>query len=271
MYFEYTQDCAIGIQQIDAEHQYLFNLMNQLMEALHKKTPIDGKGLEEYVALLIQYGEGHFAHEEAYLEQTNDIELARQKHDHAQFLRKMRTLDMMNLEDEEKYKLLKDTLAYLTKWLYNHILGSDTLIGKVEHIAEHVMDEDDFCKFTEKYMLGVPQIDEEHRGLFNIIGKAYRLAESENAANRYDDIMALLDALTDYTQVHFAHEEEYMKQINYPFLEAQKRAHGTFLDRLAEKDFGENEANQQEYLEELLDFLFAWLGNHILRMDKQIG
>ncbi len=271
MYFEYTDDCIIGIPQIDAEHKYLFNLMNQLMESLQKKGSVNGKGLEDYVELLIHYGEEHFAHEEAYLESTKDIELARQKHDHTLFLQKMRALDIMDLDDGEKYALLKDTLAYLTKWLYNHILGSDTLIGKVEHIAEHVMDEDDFCKFTEKYMIGVEQIDNEHRGLFDIIGRAYRLVESEGAVNRYDDIMGLLDDLVDYTQVHFTHEEEYMKQISYPYLSAQQRAHGTFLDRLSERDLGENEDNQQEYLEELLDFLYAWLGNHILKMDKKIG
>ncbi len=62
-----------------------------------------------------------------------------------------------------------------------------------------------------------------------------------------------------------------MEQIGYPKLEDQRRAHAVFLDRLEEKDLGENLENQQEYLEDLLDFLYAWLGNHILKMDKPIG
>ena len=271
MVFQYTSDCMVGVEEIDTEHQYLFMLMNQLMEAVHGASVPEEEGLEVYVQRLIEYGEVHFAHEEAYLEKTGDVELARQKREHALFLKRMRSLDMTALNDEEKRKLLEDTLVYLTRWLYGHILASDTLIGKVEHIAEHVMDEEDFCKFTEKYMTGIEAIDEEHRGLFDIIGRAYRLVESEGVSDRYDDIMSLLDQLEEYTQVHFAHEEEYMEKIGYPHLEEQRRAHGMFLEKLEDKDLGESEENQQEYLEELLDFLYAWLGNHILKMDKPIG
>lgn len=270
MFFQYTSDCIVGVEQIDEEHQYLFSLMNRLMEAVHQKT--DAESLEEYVDKLIEYGEVHFAHEEAYLEETGDLELARQRRDHAMFLSKMRSLDMMDLNHEEKRKLLEDTLAYLTKWLYHHILGSDTMIGKVSHIAGHVMDEDDFCQFTARYVTGIDMIDEEHKGLFKIIGDAYRMVEAGLfVSDHYDDIMRLLDQLEEYAEVHFTHEEEYMESIQYPLLEQQQRAHGIFLERLSDKDLGENEENQHDYLEGLLDFLYAWLGSHILKMDKPIG
>lgn len=270
MYFQYTSDCVVGVEQIDGEHQYLFMLMNKLMDAVHGQAGGEER-LEDYVERLIEYGEVHFAHEEEYLEKMGDIELSRQRGDHMLFLNRMRALDMMDLDNAEKHRLLEDTLSYLTKWLYNHILGSDTLIGKVEHIAEYVKDEEEFCKFTEKYMTGIEKIDAEHRGLFAIIGDAYRLVEAGSVEDRYDDIMGLLDKLEDYAGVHFGHEEEYMEQIGYPKLPEQRRAHGIFLDKLKDKDFGENEENQQAYLEELLDFLYAWLGNHILKMDKPIG
>lgn len=273
MYFEYTQDCVVGVQQIDAEHKYLFKLMNHLMEIIHGDivSEDEEKDLENYIELLADYGKVHFAHEEAYMEETGDIELPRQKRDHAMFLNRMSSLDTMNLSNAEKHKLLEDTLNYLTKWLYNHIIGSDTLIGKVEHIAEHVMDEDDFCKFTDKYMTGVECIDIEHRGLFDIIGRAYRLVEAGSVKEHYDDVLRLLDELGEYTQVHFAHEEELMEKIQYPYLEAQRRAHSIFMEKLDDRDLCENEEDPQEYLEELLDFLYAWLGSHILKMDKPIG
>ena len=62
-----------------------------------------------------------------------------------------------------------------------------------------------------------------------------------------------------------------MEQTKYPQLEQQRRAHAAFLERLDEKDLGEGMEEQQEYLEELMDFLFGWLSNHILRMDKGIA
>ena len=65
-----------------------------------------------------------------------------------------------------------------------------------------------------------------------------------------------------------------MKRINYPKLDAQKRAHSAFVERLVEIDLSDLDAmddNQQEYLTDLIQFLLSWLSNHILGMDKQIG
>ncbi len=269
--FEYTKDCMVGVEQIDEEHQYLFSLMNQIMDAVHKGDFDERDELKHYVERLIEYGEVHFAHEEKYMEDTADIELTRQKLEHSMFLNKMRAIDMIELDDDEKRKILKDTLIYLTRWLYSHILSSDILIGRMTHIADKVMDEDEFFTFTEKYRTGIPEIDDEHRKLFDIIGRAYRLVENDASRDIYDDILGLLDELEEYTANHFTHEEEYMESIGYPGLEAQQRAHSIFLERLSERDLGEKIENQKEYLEDLLDFLFSWLGNHILRMDKPIG
>jgi hemerythrin len=40
--------------------------------------------------------------------------------------------------------------------------------------------------------------------------------------------------------------------------------------RLEEKDEAEETENRMKFLEDLLDFLYAWLGRHILKMDKCI-
>ena len=56
-------------------------------------------------------------------------------------------------------------------------------------------------------------------------------------------------------------------------LEAQKRAHQAFVDKLMSIDLDKLEEiddNQQEYLNELIEFLGGWLINHILKMDTQI-
>ena len=65
-----------------------------------------------------------------------------------------------------------------------------------------------------------------------------------------------------------------MEKINYPDIEAQRRAHNTFIERLVDINFEELEEldqHQQEYLQNILDFLAKWLINHILKMDKLIG
>lgn len=271
--FQFTEDCIVGVEQIDAEHQYLISLMNQMMEVLSREKEMEKKKheLEEYIGKLIEYGETHFVHEEEYMEKTKDPELHYQKLQHSMFLSKVRAIDVEHLNDAEKRKIMEDTLKYLTKWLYRHIIGSDTMIGKIQHLADiKVQENDNPCAFTQKYMTGIPQIDEEHKVLFDIIGDAYVLVESGATQDKYDEIMGILDRLEEYTRFHFAHEEEYMEKTNYPQLDVQRRAHTAFLERLEEKDLGEDVEDQQEYLEDLMDFLFGWLSNHILKMDKGI-
>ena len=43
------------------------------------------------------------------------------------------------------------------------------------------------------------------------------------------------------------------------------------MTRLEEMDLEHIDENQQETLEELLEFLTQWLVNHILNSDKKIG
>ena len=62
-----------------------------------------------------------------------------------------------------------------------------------------------------------------------------------------------------------------MESINYPGIGAQNMAHKIFVSKLEEIDLQHVDDHQQEYIEELLEFLFGWLSNHILKMDKMIG
>ncbi len=268
MEFNFTEDCLVGVEEIDEEHRYLFHLMNQIMESLHGGDGEESQ-LEHYVERLKEYGTEHFAHEEAYMAQIDDPELHFQKRAHRMFMEKLNGIDAAFLHDAEKHALMEDMLAYLTKWLYKHILGGDTLIGKIRHIVPN--EEENPCAFTSQYETGIDFVDDEHRRLFDIVGRAYSLMGMQQGLERYDKIMGVLDELSEYAETHFAHEEEYMKKIKYPKLEQQQRAHSIFLDRMDDRNFAENELDQEEYLEELLDFLFGWLSNHIMRMDKEIA
>lgn len=271
--FQFTEDCKTGILQIDSEHEFLFSIMNQITETLQKglDSEDDKHQLENYLEQLREYGSNHFAHEEEYMEENGDPELERQKKAHASFVRKMENIDLQDLNSEEKRKLLTDMILYLTKWLYQHIMGSDTLIGHQWNTADKHADEiDDICVFTEMYWTRIPLVDKEHAKLFEIIGRAYHLVEHSDGELDYDSFMGIMDELEDYTHYHFGHEEEYMESIAYTGLEAQKRAHAVFLAKLADKDEAENSDNRQEFVEDLVDFLFAWLSRHILKMDKLI-
>ena len=95
--------------------------------------------------------------------------------------------------------------------------------------------------------------------------------KADHLQDKNDEIVGLLENLKKYTREHFQDEEEFMESIQYPGIKAQKMAHQAFISKLEEIDLDQVDQNQQEYLEELVEFLFGWLSNHILKSDKLIA
>lgn len=272
MYY-FTEDCIIGIPQIDEEHQKLFEMINYITEL---KTNTDEEVLlaKNLLNSLRKYAETHFANEEAYMEKIKDPELPHQKKQHEAFAAKVNSYDLDALTVGNAKQVIKELAAYLVRWLYNHILSSDMMIGKLPPVGQIQKEQDDLFAFKEEYHTGIEFVDEEHKVLFSIIEEAWKLVKEEYLFDKFDEIMKIIDKLREYTEIHFSDEEKYMEQIHYPQLEAQKQAHDMFIERIVEIDpqtMEELDDNQQEYLTELIDFLIGWLTNHILKMDKKIG
>ncbi len=268
--YEFTEDCMIHVEEIDNEHRRLFQMINEALELVAKTEDVQSVA-NSLIKNLKDYAATHFAHEEAYMERLNDPELAEQKREHAAFAEKINAFELDNSSPEALRASVQKLLEFLVRWLYHHILSSDMMIGKIPVASGQT---DDQFAFTDKYMTGIELVDDEHRRLFEIIKDTNDVIHAELLHDKYDEIMRLLADLREYTEVHFHDEEELMKRINYPKLDAQKRAHSAFVERLVEIDLSDLDAmddNQQEYLTDLIQFLLGWLSNHILGMDKQIG
>lgn len=263
--YRFTDDCMTGIEKIDEEHRRLFQLINESMNLLK-----DGSASRVVVKNLLkelkEYAATHFAHEEAYMEQIGDMELDRQKKEHARFTEKIDSYSIDELTEEESGKTAEELLIFMAKWLYHHILGSDIMIGKFTKTDRS----EDVFAFTDKYKTGITLVDDEHKRLFEIIKETHDVIGAELLHDKYDAIVHILEELKDYTVMHFQDEERYMESIGYEGIELQKLAHTAFVDRLNEINLDEVDDNQKEYLEELIDFLLEWLTNHILKMDKKI-
>ena len=270
--FEFTDDCIIGIDQIDDEHRYLFDVLNRAYFLVTTDFQIDRyQDLKTIIEELDNYAEQHFAHEEAYMMKICDPELILQRAQHSFFREKIREFDFINIDfEEEQQRVLSELVSFLAKWLYRHILSSDILIGKLPSLEEWMVKENP-CEFTDNYLVGIDLIDKEHKELFRIVDKANHLIKSYNASSSYDKIIEILNELKEYTKEHFGDEEEFMESIHYKGIEAQKRAHEAFIDTLENIDLNEIENNPNEYLQNLLEFLLGWLINHILHTDKKIA
>lgn len=259
--YQFTEDCLVGVEKIDEEHRNFFSIINEAQNRL--STPGIDVSITAKVIIkdLRDYAGTHFAHEEAYMKEIKDPELASQKLEHADFTARMNEISIEGQDDETIRKNMNELLQYLSRWLFKHIISSDTLIGKFESPFA----------FTSKYHTGIEVVDQEHQRLFEIIADANKVIHAELLHDKYDEIMRILSELKDYTQEHFRDEEACMEEMGYPGLAEQKKAHEAFIEKLAEVNLDSMDDNQQEYLEELIDFLLNWLSVHILHMDKKIG
>lgn len=262
--FLFTNDCLIGIPEIDEEHRKLFELIASTNEALS-----GGSNSVANAVLVINelkhYAAVHFAHEEAYMARINDPELPRQKKEHAAFTAKINSYRLSEVTAESANTVIGELLQFLAKWLLGHILGSDILIGQFQ-----AKKKPEIPVFDDTFKTGISLIDEEHRTLFDIIGKVHETIQTQLLHDKYDAILDILDELKEYTRVHFADEENYMREISYEGLSTQEILHQNFIDKLNELDLDDVDDNQEAYLYDFLTFLQGWLVNHILKVDKLI-
>lgn len=124
-----------------------------------------------------------------------------------------------------------------------------------------------FFEWQERYFIGVPQIDEHHLHLVDLINKTHR----DFLRQAPVDILAeLFEELIDYATYHFAAEEQVMLENSYPDIAQHKEQHARFSEELVEMH--ENYlVKQQPFFLEILVFLQSWLESHILQTDSELG
>jgi len=123
--------------------------------------------------------------------------------------------------------------------------------------------------WTPALSVGVEMIDEQHKTWFD---KAEKLFEAGRNRQAKEYIGELLEFLDSYTKKHFADEEEYMLSINYPGYEAQKKAHDSFIEKLAQlKEEYNSSGGNLLVIINANKMVIDWLTNHISIMDRKIG
>jgi len=118
--------------------------------------------------------------------------------------------------------------------------------------------------WLDGYALGLPEIDAQHKVLFDLMNALWgTLIVRAPAAQT----LAIIRELERYTIVHFIEEEAFMRQAGYTGFDAHKAAHDRFVARVAEEK-ARIEAGHPFGLE-ILHFLKDWLVQHILVEDRR--
>jgi hemerythrin-like metal-binding protein/PAS domain S-box-containing protein len=124
-------------------------------------------------------------------------------------------------------------------------------------------------QWSKDFCTGLDKVDQQHQRL---VGMLNELDEARTIGGDTQLVLGLLDSLADYTQYHFATEEELMAEPSFDPQERIKHMgqHQVFIEKVAEVQLL---ARQQPDVvsDELMDFLAHWLIEHILGSDQKMG
>ena len=122
-----------------------------------------------------------------------------------------------------------------------------------------------FFKWSSDYSVNIKTIDDQHRELVNILNRLF-VAVSKQEGHKA--IAGILDALTSYTQTHFALEERLMRQAKYKDIDAHMEEHKKLLERL-DRLRNRHMLEEKPIYFEMLSFLKRWLKEHIQGVDRK--
>lgn len=128
MALEWTENLAVGIDNIDNQHKILFEKVNQLLDACSA-----GQGktvIIDTLDFLRDYTKEHFGDEEKYMLSINYPEYDNQKKLHTTFINELEKINDEYNESGNKLLLTLSINSMVVKWLTNHISIEDKKIGK---------------------------------------------------------------------------------------------------------------------------------------------
>lgn len=125
MIFHWSERYVTGIPKVDAQHQALVRIVNDVFDILNKGNP---EAIDGALVKLRAYVTDHFALEEAYMTETSYPDHAAHKAAHAKFAEHVE--DLRSCTDKRMVTLKAGFL--LSEWLQDHLLKED------RHLFAHV-------------------------------------------------------------------------------------------------------------------------------------
>lgn len=115
--------------------------------------------------------------------------------------------------------------------------------------------------WDDKYSTGNEEIDHQHMQLFEMMNQC--ISEKSHSPLKY---LALAREMLAYCQIHFKSEEQFMYEINYPFIEDHIREHKDITD--AVEKLTVNLYKNKEIDSARIDkFVFSWVVQHVIKKD----
>ena len=118
-----------------------------------------------------------------------------------------------------------------------------------------------FIVWKPEYDLGIPIIDEQHRGIVTIINSLHYGTQSKCVKNILPPTIGMLRS---YADIHFQTEEHFLETIDYPDAANHRLLHQEYTSKLAGI---EREISIDKDPRQLMGFLKKWWLGHICEED----
>jgi len=119
-----------------------------------------------------------------------------------------------------------------------------------------------FIVWKPEYNLGIPIIDEQHRGIVTTINSLFYAMQNKHGENV---LRSVINMVTEYTHIHFNVEESFLIKCGFTDFKKHQELHNELrhtLSNIGNKSLWEH--NPQKFL----DFLKDWWIDHICKKDS---
>lgn len=120
-------------------------------------------------------------------------------------------------------------------------------------------------EWSDSLSVNVKTIDDQHKKLVEMLNN---LHDAFIGNHGQDAQKAIVVGMVGYAATHFATEEKYMTQFNYPDYPAHKKEHDDFTAKAIDLKTRVENGSVVMTLD-VINFLRDWLKNHISGTDKK--
>lgn len=129
------------------------------------------------------------------------------------------------------------------------------------------MEHDVFVKWDERYSVGIPLMDSQHKELIRLTNDLYRSCLVGEEAAR-TNFLAAMKGTVDYVKRHFSTEEKLLLKVGYPELAEHKREHEAFVKHIL--DEAQSFTEGKKFVPNMfVRYLRDWILSHIAVADKR--
>lgn len=118
---EWEEKYSVGVSVIDSQHQMMFGIINELIEAIDTRT--NEERLDKIIASIVQYKDLHFQTEEKYFKEFNYPEAPAHIAEHEGFKKKIAELKEKCSADKNEFAF--QLVDFLEDWLIDHLMNVD--------------------------------------------------------------------------------------------------------------------------------------------------